>query len=195
MVVDNGTSVCQGITSSLYLNWNISVIYCRIEVKFVLVKEEWWWLLFGKNTFYVTCGLANMTALSFQLRISLLLFVGLNHKLVSEIWKVHIILRCLKYDVSLKVTLTFWVNCNVNEYFLCFFYFSFYNSANSWPNHFKFWTVVVEKGTSGCMGIMSSQISLNWHISVISYLIEHKSAFVKLDWWFVSVFLTWNVIK
>ena len=80
VVVDKGTSGCRVITSSLYLDWNISVIYCRIEIKLVLVKEEWRWLLFRKNTFCVTSGLANMTSLSFQLRISLLLCVGLSQK-------------------------------------------------------------------------------------------------------------------
>ena len=30
---------------------------------------------------------------------------------------------------------------------------SIHNSVNSWPYHFKFSTVVVEKGTSGCIGI------------------------------------------
>ena len=40
VVVDKGTSGCRGITSSLYLNWNISVIYCRIEIKLVLVKAK-----------------------------------------------------------------------------------------------------------------------------------------------------------
>ena len=72
-----------------------------------------------QNTFYVNCGLPNMTSFSFQLRISLLLCVGLSHTLVREIWIVHITLRCVKYNVSLTVTLTFWVNCNVNEYSLC----------------------------------------------------------------------------
>ena len=40
VVADNGTSGCRGITSSLYLNWNICVIYCRIEIKLVSVKAE-----------------------------------------------------------------------------------------------------------------------------------------------------------
>ena len=43
--------VCSGITSSIYLNWNISVIYCRFEIKLILVKAEWRWLLFRKRTF------------------------------------------------------------------------------------------------------------------------------------------------
>ena len=96
VVVEKGTSGCRGNTSSIYSNWNISVIYCRIEIKLVLVKAKWWWLLFCRGTFYVTSGKANMTSLSFQLRISLLLYVGLSHKLVRGIWIVHIIDRSYK---------------------------------------------------------------------------------------------------
>ena len=49
VVVAKETSGCRGITSSLYLNWNISVIYCRTEINLFLVKAEWWWLLFRKK--------------------------------------------------------------------------------------------------------------------------------------------------
>ena len=38
-----------GITSSIYLNWNISVIHYRIDIKLILVKAEWQWLLFCKK--------------------------------------------------------------------------------------------------------------------------------------------------
>ena len=47
----NGTSGFGGITSSTYLNWNIFVLYCQIEIKLVLVKAEWWWLSFLKKYF------------------------------------------------------------------------------------------------------------------------------------------------
>ena len=50
--------VFRGITSSIYLNWNISIISCQIEIKLVLVKAEWQWLLFLKTFLYVTSGLA-----------------------------------------------------------------------------------------------------------------------------------------
>ena len=46
-----GTSGFGGITSSIYLNWNISIIYCQNEIKLVLVKAEWQWLLFLKTNF------------------------------------------------------------------------------------------------------------------------------------------------
>ena len=41
----------RGITSSIYLNWNISFIYYRFDIKLILVKEEWRWLLVRKNHF------------------------------------------------------------------------------------------------------------------------------------------------
>ena len=56
----------------------------------------------------------------------------------------------------------------------------FHNSVNFLPNHFKFSTVVDEKGASGRKGI-TSLISLNWHISVIYCRIELKSDLVKSD--------------
>ena len=104
MVVDKGTSGLIGITSSLYSNWNISVIYCRIEIKLVLVKAEY----FGESTFYVTSGLANMMSLSFQLRISLLLYVGLSHKLIREILIDHITYRSYKISCDLEGHLDLW---------------------------------------------------------------------------------------
>ena len=74
-----GTSGFGGITSSIYLNWNISVIYFQVEIKLVLVKAEWQWLLSLKKTFfYVTSSLADMVSFKFQLRISFLFYVGLR---------------------------------------------------------------------------------------------------------------------
>ena len=51
VVVDKGTSGCSSITSSIYLNWNISVIYNRIKIKLILEKAEWRCPLFRKNYF------------------------------------------------------------------------------------------------------------------------------------------------
>ena len=51
VVVEKRSSGWSGITSSIYLNLNISVIYCRFEIKLILVKAEWRWLLFRKKTF------------------------------------------------------------------------------------------------------------------------------------------------
>ena len=64
---------------------------------------------------------------------------------------------------------------------------SIHNLVISLPNHFKFSTVVVEKGTSGYIG-MTSSISLNWHISVIYGRIELKPALAKSDLLSASVF-------
>ena len=64
---------------------------------------------------------------------------------------------------------------------------SIHNLVISLPNHFKFSTVVVEKGTSGYIG-MTSSISLNWHISVIYCRIELKPALAKSDLLSASVF-------
>ena len=154
VVVDKRTSGCRSITSSIYLNWNVSVIYCRIEIKLVSVKVEWRWILFCKNYFFkVTSGLADKTSLSFQLRIFLLFYVRMSHNLVTDVW----IWYHIKYYVTLKVTLTFGVNGKVNAYsFLLSLGLSVHNSVNSWPNYFKLSTMVVDKGTSDWIGITSS---------------------------------------
>ena len=87
-----------------------------------------------------------MTSLNFQLRISLLFFVGLTHNLVREIWVVHVNLRSYKISCVLVGQLD-----NLGQwqgqciFFLSGFIFSIHNSAISWPRHFKFSTVVVEK--------------------------------------------------
>ena len=110
IVVEKGTSGWSGITSSIYLNWNISVIYCRFEIKLILVKAEWRWLLFlKKKLFYVTSGLAYMTSLNFQLRISLLFLFRLHHNFVREIWVVHMTLRSYKISCDLEGHLDIWV--------------------------------------------------------------------------------------
>ena len=73
-LLKRGTSGWRSITSSIYLNWNLLVIYCRFEINlfFFRLKAEWGWLLYLKNHFSITSGLADMTSLNFQLLISLL---------------------------------------------------------------------------------------------------------------------------
>ena len=44
-------SVWGGITSLIYLNWNLFVIYCRFEIKFFFGKSRWGWLCIVKITF------------------------------------------------------------------------------------------------------------------------------------------------
>ena len=75
----------------------------KMTVTFISIKKS------------VTFGLADMASWKFQLRISFLFNVGLSHKLVKEIWVVHMTLRLYKISVT-KVTLTFGVNCKVNAY-------------------------------------------------------------------------------
>ena len=72
----------------------------------------------------------------------------------------------IKYYVTLKVTLTFGVNCKVNTYSFLSLGLSVHNSVNSWSNDFKLSTMFVDKGTSYWIGITSS-LYLNWHISII----------------------------
>ena len=51
----------------------------------------------------------------------------------------------LKYHVTLKVTLTFGVNGRSMYFLSLSFDLSIHNSANSWPHHFKFTTIVGDK--------------------------------------------------
>ena len=51
MVGEKGTSGYLGITSSIYLNWNISVIHYRIDIKLILVNQNDNEFYFVKITF------------------------------------------------------------------------------------------------------------------------------------------------
>ena len=108
IVVEKGTSGFRGITSSIYLNWNISIISCQIEIKLVLVKAEWQWLLFLKNIFVCHFRSRRMTSLKFQLRISFLFYVRLSHNLVKEIWVVHMTLRSYKISCDIEGHVDLW---------------------------------------------------------------------------------------
>ena len=55
----------------------------------------------SKKYFYVTSGLANMTSLCFQLRISLL-YVGLSQNLIREMRIVDITMRSYKISFDLE---------------------------------------------------------------------------------------------
>ena len=102
-----GTSGFGGITSSVYSHWNICIMYGQIEIKLDLVKAKWQWLLFLLKKF-VTSGLADMTSWKFQLRISFLFYVGLSHKLVKEIWVVHMTLRLYKISCDIEGHIDLW---------------------------------------------------------------------------------------
>ena len=54
-LLKKGTSGWRCITSLIYLNWNLSFIYCRFEIKIFSVKAEWGWLLYLKNHRLATC--------------------------------------------------------------------------------------------------------------------------------------------
>ena len=141
-----------------------------------MVKAEWQWLLFPKNIFYVTSGLADMTLLKFQLRISFLFYVGLSHNLVKGIWAVHMTLSSYKMSCYIEGHVDLWGRLQgACIFFLNRWICQFITPSISLPNHFKSSSVVVEKGTSSCKGITSS-ILLNWDFSVIYYRIELKSA-------------------
>ena len=128
-----------------------------------------------------------MTSLCFQLRISLLLYVGLSHKLVREISIVHIITFRL-HKISCDLVGNHDILGQMQGKWILFIYRLI--SPFITPSIIDRITsilVVVKKGTSGCIGITSS-ISSNLHISFISNLIELKSALAKSDWWSASVF-------
>ena len=109
MVFENGTSGYLGITSSIYLNWKISVIFGRIDIKLVFIKAEWWWLLFRKKVFfYVTSGLVHMTSFKFQLRISFSFYFGLSYNLFRVFWVVNVTLRSFKILCDLEGHIDIW---------------------------------------------------------------------------------------
>ena len=115
IVVDKGTSGCGSITSSLYLNLTISVIYYRIKIKLVLEKAEWRCLLIRKNYFLSHFRSRRHDVIKHPIADIPLKLRWIEpqfgHRDQGNPW-------ChLKYHVILKVTLTFGVNCKVNAYF------------------------------------------------------------------------------
>ena len=83
------TSGWRGITSSIYLDWNISIIYCRFEIKLILVKAEWRWLLVHKKNPTFLCHFRSRRhgVIKFLIAdISLIFYVGICHNLVWQIW-------------------------------------------------------------------------------------------------------------
>ena len=116
VVVDKRTSGCRSRTSSIYLNWNISVIYFRIETKLVSVKAEWLWVLFCKNYFLKSLPVSQKWRDVINLSIADISLIlrsidsQFGHRGQGSP-RYHI-----KYYVTLKVTLTFGVNGKVNAY-------------------------------------------------------------------------------
>ena len=78
-------------------------------MKLVLVKMNDDHNYSVKIFFYVTSVFTVMTSLSFQLRISLLFYVGLSQNLVREMRLVHDTLRSYKISRDLEGHLDLWV--------------------------------------------------------------------------------------
>ena len=163
VVVEKRTSGCRSITSSIYLNLNISVIYYRIKIKLVLEKAEWQCLFIrilyshfrSRRHDVIKHSIADIPL---KLRW---IEPQFGHRDQGSSW-------ChLKYHVILKVTLTLWVNCKVNAYIISFSFgvpFITLSILCQITSNFQLWSL--KKGTSGYIG-MTSSISLNWHISFI----------------------------
>ena len=164
---------------------SISVIYCRIDIRLILVKGEWRLFYFVKITFYVTFGLTDMTSLSFQLRISLLFFNGLSHDLVREILDIHVTLR--SYEIScdpechldllgqLLGKWIFFLRRSICPFITPSILDRITSNFQRWSLNFRLHMYYVIK-------------SLKWHISVIHCRIELISALAKSDWWSASLF-------
>ena len=136
-----------------------------------------------------------MMSLNFQLRISLLFNVGLSHNLVRRIWVVHMTLRPYQISCDIEGHVDLWGllqdKCIFNLSLL--FDLSIPNSVNSWPNHFKFSTVVVEKGTSGCIGITLWYFSIDISPVFTLGLSSNPHKQNQID--DLHLYLTWHVIQ
>ena len=164
--------------------FHISIFYCRIGIKLGKSRMTIKFISY-KSLFYVTSVLADMTSLSFQLRISLLLYVWLSHNLVREMKLVHVTLRSYKISYDLEGHLDLWDQLQDKQKFFLYRLICPYITPSilDWITP-KFY---IKKGTSGYIGI-TSPTSLDWHISVIYCRIQHKPTLAKSDWWSASVF-------
>ena len=144
VVVDKRTSGCRSITSSIYLNWNISVIYCRIEIKLVSVKAEWRWVLFCKNYFESRFRSRRHDVIKFLFAdISLIqrsIKSQFGHSGQGSPW-CHI-----KYYVTLKVAMTFGVNGKVIAYFFYRLVCPFITPSNldRFSSNYQLWSFTKE---------------------------------------------------
>ena len=80
----------------IIFNWYYVIIIFKLVYLRYLLPDRGQTCLSISIMIYFTSGLPNMTSLCFQLRISLLLYVGLSHTLIREISIVHITLRSYK---------------------------------------------------------------------------------------------------
>ena len=86
--------------------------------------------------------------------ISFLFYVGFSHNLVKEIWLVHMTLRSYKISCEIEGPVDFWSQLQGKCIF--FLYRLIHNSVNSWPNHSKFSSVVVEKQKKDTEGLRNN---------------------------------------
>ena len=190
VVVEKRTSGCRSITSSIYLNLNISVIYYRIKIKLVLEKAEW-------QCLYIRTFLSHFRSRRHDVIKHSIADIPLKlrwiepqfgHRYQGSPW-------ChLKYHVILKVTLTLWVNCKVNAYYFFLVWCAVHNFVYSLSNHFQFSTVVVEKGNFR----LHRYDVIN--IFKLAYLLYLKSdwaqtSFSKIGFIICICILTWYAIK
>ena len=102
MLVKKGTSGYLGSSSSIYLNWNISVFYCHIDIKLTLLKQNDDDFCFVIVTFLCHFRSHRHDVIHIQLRIYLLIVVGLSHNVVRVVWVVHDTLRSYKILCDIK---------------------------------------------------------------------------------------------
>ena len=101
VVFEKGTSGYLAITSSIYLNWNISVIYFQIDIKLVLINAEWRWLLFRKKHFAMSLPVSQTWRhIRFNCRSFSFFYFGLSHNLFRVVWVAHVTLRSYKQKRS-----------------------------------------------------------------------------------------------
>ena len=103
-----------------------------------------------------------MTSLYIQLRISLLIVVGLSHNLVRVVWVVHDTLWSYKILCDIEGHVDLLGPLHGKWLFSLLFDLSIHNSS------------ILDQITSGCKYDTSS-IFFNWDISVINCQIELKS--------------------
>ena len=145
-VGEKGTFGYLGITSSIYLNWNISVIHYRIDIKLILVKAEWQWLFFVKRTFlrHFRSRIHNVIKLSIA-DISLMF-----RQIETQFCQRDLGSTC-DFEVIQNIMWPWrppWPlgsRARSMHILSLLFDLSIHTSVNSWLSHFKFSTVVVEK--------------------------------------------------
>ena len=93
-LLKKGTSSRRGIMSSISLNWNISNIYCRFEIKLIFSKSRSRMTFISLISLFCHFRSHRHDVIKLQLLISLLFYVRfLSQNLVRQIWVLHITSR------------------------------------------------------------------------------------------------------